>query len=94
MDDNLINSISEIAKASDRIASRAVFEYSIEVDNIIGSVSIDENYIENTLDRMLDFCFDDKMDQPYKKLCRYYFKINPKAVEFYVNQYKEMWGDK
>jgi hypothetical protein len=29
----------------------------------------------------------------YKKLCRHYYQIDPQAVLFYVNAYREMWGE-
>ncbi len=40
---------------------------------------------------MLDFCFDDEMLALYKKLCRYYFDIDPAATVSYVSFYREMW---
>ncbi len=42
---------------------------------------------------MLDFCFDDKMLLLYKKLCRYYYDINPEATVSYVYAYREMWDE-
>jgi hypothetical protein len=29
----------------------------------------------------------------YKKLCRYYWKINPQATADYINYYREMWDN-
>jgi hypothetical protein len=29
----------------------------------------------------------------YKKLCRYYFDIDPNGTVFYVNAYREMWEE-
>jgi len=29
----------------------------------------------------------------YKKLCRYYWDINPQATVDYVNYYREMWDN-
>ena len=42
---------------------------------------------------MLDFCFDDGMLVLYKKLCRYYFDIDPKATVLYVQVYRDMWDE-
>jgi len=42
---------------------------------------------------MLDFCFDAKVLDLYKKLCRYYFEIDPGATASYVNAYREMWDE-
>jgi hypothetical protein len=93
MYDDLVNSIGDLAKASNELAIRAVSEYSIVVYNIIGTKSIDSNKIEHTLDGMLDFCFEDKMLLLYKKLCRYYYDIDPNATISYINAYREMWDE-
>jgi hypothetical protein len=29
----------------------------------------------------------------YKKLCRYYFKINPEVTASYVYAYRDMWDE-
>ncbi len=36
-----------------------------------------------TLDGLLDFCFDPEALLLYRKLCRYYFTIDPVATAFY-----------
>ena len=43
---------------------------------------------------MLDFCFDDAVLVLYKKLCRYYYDIDPEATVSYVNAYRDMWDKK
>jgi len=40
---------------------------------------------------MLDFCSDDKVLSLYKKLCRYYWNINPQVTANYINYFREMW---
>jgi hypothetical protein len=42
---------------------------------------------------MLSFCFDEQMLLLYKKLCRYYWDLNPQATADYVNYYREMWDE-
>ena len=49
--------------------------------------------IERCLGGVLDFCFDDQMLVLYKKLCRYYFDIDPEAAVSYVYAYRDMWGE-
>lgn len=66
-------------------------QYSTEVDAILKTQCRDSRRIEHCLDGMLDFCFDDGMLALYKKLCRYYFDIDPEATVFYANAYREMW---
>ena len=47
--------------------------------------SRDSRWIGRCPDGMLDFCFDEKVLTLYKKLCRYYFAIDPEASVSYVN---------
>lgn len=76
-----------------KLAGVAVQQYSAEVEAIINMKSRDSGRIERSLDGMLDFCFDDGMLMLYKKLCRYYYDINPEATVSYVNAYREMWDE-
>lgn len=62
-----------------------------EVDAIIQNGERDSNRIEHQLDDMLDFCCDPDMLLVFKRLCRYYFDIDPVATADYVNAYREMW---
>lgn len=51
----------------------------------------DARHIEGTLDGLLDFCSYEPALRLYKKLCRYYFHINPNATVKYVDAYRELW---
>jgi hypothetical protein len=64
---------------------------NVEVDNIIQSGERDTNRIEHQLDDMLDFCCDPDMLVAFKRLCRYYYSIDPVATAGYVHAYREMW---
>jgi len=89
--DNLVQSIAELAAAVQKLARGAVRQYSAEVDVVLKAQSRDSRHIERCLDGMLDFCFDDGMLVLYRKLCRYYFAIDPEATASYVRAYREMW---
>ena len=89
--DNLVQRIGELAEDSQKLASQAVQQYAAEVEAILKVQSRDSQRIERCLDGILDFCFDDEMLSLYKKLCRYYFAIDPEATVSYVNAYREMW---
>jgi hypothetical protein len=91
--DNLVQRISELAEEAQKLARVAEIEYSAEVDAIVQAQSRDSRRIERVLDGMLDFCFDDGMLTLYKRLCRYYFDIDPKATVSYVHAYREMWDE-
>jgi hypothetical protein len=91
--DNLVQSIGELARGVKKLAREAAQQYSAEVEAIMKAQSRDSRHIERCLDRMLDFCFDDGMLVLYKKLCRYYFAIDPEATASYVHAYREMWEE-
>ena len=88
--DDLVQQIGELAKYSQKITCQAIKEYSAEVETILNLQIDDQQHIERCLDGMLDFCFDPKMLFLYKKLCRYYFNINPQATVSYVHSYHDM----
>ena len=91
--DDLVQRIGESAKEVQKLARVAVQQYSAEVETILKTQSRDSMRIERCLDGMLDFCFDDGVLVLYKKLCRYYFDIDPKATVSYVHAYREMWDE-
>jgi hypothetical protein len=91
--DNLVQRIGELAEYGQQLARQAVHQYSAEAEAILKVKSRDSQRIERCLDGMLDFCFDDEMLSLYKKLCRYYFAIDPEATVSYVNAYHEMWDE-
>ena len=91
--DNLVQSIGAIAQSMQGLARQAEIQYSIEVEDIIESKDRDPNRIQHLLDYILGFCFDDRMLVLYKKLCRYYFFIDPEGTVFYINSYREMWDE-
>ncbi|NLF83084.1 MAG: hypothetical protein GX568_03760 [Candidatus Gastranaerophilales bacterium] len=77
---DLIQKIGAIFEGTKALAQQVVKLYSVEVEAIINERSQDEKRIEWYLSYMLDFCFDDEMLLLYKKLCQYYYDINPKAT--------------
>jgi hypothetical protein len=83
--------IKKITENYQNITSQAFNEFKIITDNIINSQITDVKQIELTLNYMLDFCYDERMLQLYKELCRYYWDINPQATADYINYYREMW---
>ncbi|MBW2738886.1 MAG: hypothetical protein JRE64_08565 [Deltaproteobacteria bacterium] len=90
----LVQAVGEIAVAQQQLAHKAKQQYSFEVESILRDQRRGPRRIECLLDGMLDFCFDDEMLRLYKKLCRYYFKIDPVATASYVYAYRKMWDEK
>src|SRR3972149_1785166 len=85
--EDLVKSISKIAGATKRLARKAEQEYMPEVENVLRTQCRDPQRIERLLDGLLDFGFDDAMVRLYKKLCRYYFTIDPEATVSHVKAY-------
>ena len=92
-EDTEINNLSTIIKTLNSLVEDNLIVLTHCVKEIIGSNCKDERYIESTLDRLLDLCFDDNFLVLYKKLCRYYYKLNPEATIDYVRYYLDMYDD-
>ena len=75
------------------VARQALEGYRSEVERLISNQSANDLEIQRTLDHLLDFCFDDQILLLFKKLCRYYWDINPQATADYVNSYRDMWDE-
>lgn len=88
---NMLESISALAGSLRAINQQAVREYTPVVETILRSLSRDARHIERTLDGLLDFCGHEPALQLYKKLCRYYFPINPAVTAEYIHAYREVW---
>lgn len=86
-------SIGKIIAGRDGLTRQAEKEYAIEVESILHTQSRDAHRIERLLDVILDFCFDPAMLGLYKKLCRYYYGIDPVATASYVYAYRDMWDE-
>ena len=84
-------SIMEIARSIQSLNQKALRAYTPVVQDLLHSRSRDVSQIEHTLDGLLDFCGYDPVLQLYKKLCRYYWDIDPAATASYINAYREMW---
>jgi len=75
------------------LQQQAFLVYTPNVESIINDKVTDDNTIQRLLDGMLDFCGHNNMLLLYKKLCRYYWEINPEATAIYINFYREMWDN-
>ena len=82
-----------LAAQQKRLARDATRLYAAEVDAILRTSDRDRRRIEQLLDGMLGFCFDEGMLLLFKKLCRHYFRIDPAATADYVHTCREMWDE-
>lgn len=85
--------IKKMCLAVNELAKKGLDNFENEVEMIISENLKDKKRIETVLDYMLGFCFDEDMLLLYKKLLRYYFKIDAYATAFYINSYREMWDE-
>lgn len=89
--DSLVQSVGKLAAGSQLLARQAVELYGPAVEAIVRSRCQDVRQIEQTLDGLLDFCFDPDALRLYRQLCRYYYDLDPAATASYVQAYREMW---
>ena len=88
MDDN----IYQIAEQIVQLHQKAYEVYLPLVEDVC-SRSVSEDELSHLLDYLLDFACDEKMLGLYKKLCRRYLYVYPDCIKFYIETYREMWGE-
>jgi hypothetical protein len=89
--DDMLRGIKAIAEGLCGMQELGVAQYTPIVDLIIATRSRDACHIQLTLDYLLDFACHPAGLALYKKLCRYYYTLDPAATANYVNYYREMW---
>lgn len=89
--DDLLQSLKEAAVSLKALSQRAANDYAPIVEHIIRTRSQDVADIERTLDGLLGFCGYEPALRQYRKLCRYYWDLNPANTTSYINAYREMW---
>ena len=88
-EDELFAKVSGILGGWRELHAQAVTAYRPEVDDIIRRRSRDINHIEHTLDGLLTFCGDAAALALFKRLCRYYWDIDPEATARQVMAYRD-----
>ena len=83
----------EIVQNIQAVYKQAINVYKLRVDDIIINKNISQDEIGHLFDGMLDFCDNDEILLQYKRLCRYYSNISPQVVVYYINAYRELWGN-
>lgn len=93
MTEEELDGFKELAESIQKNTQEAFIIYEVQVDRIYRNKVKDEKEIERVIDVLLDYCYDDKMLLLFKRLCRYYYEINPSATSEYVNIYRELWDE-
>ncbi|MGB7566532.1 MAG: hypothetical protein WBM07_01620 [Chitinivibrionales bacterium] len=84
----------KLVEGLQKLPNQAYSAYAPLVEDVIRKKSRDTQEIEHLLDGILDFCFDATMLTLFKKLCRYYYFIDPEAAAAQVYAFREMWDEK
>lgn len=90
--DDTLKNIAELAENLRVLSEQAYREYAVVVNDIVREQKRDISHIERTLDGLLEFCCAEPVLVLYKRLCRYYFDIDPIATAYYVHAYREYWN--
>ncbi len=93
MDKEFREMAKSIAEVQQKAVRQTLLIWGPEVERIIETKSRDTNAIEHTLDALCDVAFDDKVLLLFKKLCRYYYYIDPVATAQQIQFYREMWDN-
>jgi hypothetical protein len=87
----MTDTIAQLAPQIAALFRQAIQAANVAVDDIIQSGEQDTAFIDQQLDHMLGFCCDANMLPAFKRLCRYYFTIDPAATGEHIDAYREMW---
>lgn len=90
-DDALFDSVSVFAARIVELSKLGTEQHRPIVDDLIRTRCRDKQQIERNLDRLLDFCGYPPAVELFRRLCRYYYFLDPEATTFYVNAYREQW---
>ena len=91
--EELVETITGLATHITQLQMLAVQQQKPVVEHLIRTRSRDVNAIEQTLDRLLDVACHDAGLELFRRLCRYYWTINPESTAVYVLAYRDMWDD-
>ena len=83
--------IKALAEQMQALNKQAYEAYKPEVERLIKAQIKDEKAIQHLLDGLMDFAHDAQILLLFKKLCRYYWTINPTSTAEYVQLYRVMW---
>jgi len=88
---DLLHALSAAIAPLQTRQQQAVETLAPTVQEILRSGSYDAQWIERTLDQLLDHACMPKGLALFKALCRRYWQLNPQATASYINAYREMW---
>lgn len=90
---DIIDLVREFQPVQEQAIKQIRLHFEPEVEQMIRAKEKDMASIERVLDTLLDFAFDASVLTLFKKLCRYYYALNPHATAQYVLAYRDLWDD-
>jgi alkyl hydroperoxide reductase subunit AhpC len=84
--------ILELAKQIKELTDMGVALIKPEIDAVIHNRIKNKQTIERLLDRLLDYAgMSDKGLALFKRLCRYYYPIDPRVTAEYIYIYRDLY---
>jgi hypothetical protein len=93
MTEGELNGFTDLAESINKITQEAFIIYEPQVQRIYLNKVKDEKEIERVIEALLDYSYDDKILLLFKRLCQYYYKINPEITCEYVMIYRNLWDN-
>ena len=91
---DLLHTLLKAVAPLQTLHQQAVDTLAPSVQEILRSGSRDAQWIESTLDQLLNHACVPKGLAHFKALCRHYWPLDPQATASYIHAYREMWdGD-
>lgn len=89
----LIDDIQSLGDTFSALADEALAAYMPLVEDLLRNNSQNKEVAFRLLDGLFDFCFDDRVLQLYRKVCRHLYFLDPEAAVEYVNMYREYYEE-
>lgn len=83
-DENLLQSVKEVALQINDLRDRAYQQYSVLVKQVLSDQISNKQSIEKIMDGLLDFCDEERFIDIYRQLCRHIYHRHPTLVEEHV----------
>ena len=90
---NFIINVKNLVGQMQSLHLQAIDTYTPIVNELIQRQCNNQKEIERVLDGLLDFASDERILNLFRKLCRYYYQINPQATANYIQYYKKQYDE-
>lgn len=84
--------IYQFAEQIVQLNQKAYEIYLPLVENVC-SREVSEDVLFRFMDYLLDFAYDEKILELYKRGCIRYLYTYPNCIKFYIEAYRDMWQD-